>query len=281
MLKLLQIFDVSNNTSVEFRFEIAGIVFSATSKNPAIPPAITWVKDHYGAFISNEAADVNINLEVDKNFRNIAHNNNASRLVLDKDFLSINSKFINTEGDLKKGEFKVLATPGFGLGDFLRTLTSLILLERNGFLLHASGVIDKEKAYVFCGPSESGKTTIAELANGRDVLSDETIAVSKRNDSCYAYATPFFGKLRKQEINTNAEIKSLFFIHKSNTFYHKTLNRKEAVMRIFPEIILRAINTQTTGQLLDIIGEFCKSIPCYDLYFKPETSIWEYIDGID
>src|SRR5262249_29799700 len=65
---------------------------------------------------------------------------------------------------------------------FLRVANALLLAEIDGLLLHASSVLRRGRAFLFPGPSGAGKTTIARLAAGGGVLSDEVSAVRRVGD---------------------------------------------------------------------------------------------------
>lgn len=68
--------------------------------------------------------------------------------------------------------------------NYLRVAYSWLCIEKSGFLLHACGIIRKGKAYVFFGPSESGKTTVAMLSRNLSILSDDLVIVLRINPPC-------------------------------------------------------------------------------------------------
>ncbi len=164
----------------------------------------------------------------------------------------------------------------------LRLLCAVFLLPRGGFLLHASGVVHRGRAWVFCGPSESGKTTIARLAGGRPVLSDETVAVAPRSRGYAAFATPFFGEggPAMGQANTEARLRGLCFLHKAPGFSHRRLTAREAVERAFPQVYLPKGERPVVSRLLGGLAEFASAVPCYDLCFPPRPELWEYLDGL-
>jgi hypothetical protein len=164
----------------------------------------------------------------------------------------------------------------------LRLLCAVLLLPRGGFLLHASGVVHRGRAWVFCGPSESGKTTIARLGDGRPVLSDETVAIAPGSGSYAAFATPFFGEggPAMGQANTHARLRGLCFLHKAGEFSHRRLTAREAVERAFPQAYLPKREPALVSQLLAGLADCATAVPCYDLFFPPRPALWEYLDGI-
>ena len=243
----------------KIKFKIADTTFQFSS---SYPKPILWFREHYGPYISdNSPSDLDISLVFRKGYRNSG----------------ILNEIMN---DRSNGKMKVISNYNIGVADLTRTLFSIAVVKKGGFLLHASAVADENSSYVFCGPSESGKTTIARLSQEKDVLTDETTAVIPKDDRYYAYATPFFGELGKITKNRGAPIKAVFFIHKGKDFSHKRTTKVEAMGYFFNNIILRGRNLDLTKKLLDNVYNLASSVPCYDLDFKPETGLWRYVNGI-
>src|SRR5262249_55465860 len=61
---------------------------------------------------------------------------------------------------------------------FLTAIYAGRLLCAGGLLLHAAAIVGPGGAHVFFGPSESGKTTVADLV-GEGVITDETTAIRR------------------------------------------------------------------------------------------------------
>jgi hypothetical protein len=79
--------------------------------------------------------------------------------------------------------------------NFFRVLVAYRLLALGGVLLHSAAVLDRGRAFVFCGRSGAGKTTLCALAHaqGREVLSDELNAVYPGNPEALVESVPFAG----------------------------------------------------------------------------------------
>lgn len=259
------------------RFNIAGIRFSLASEYKR---HIEQLEDNYKPFLcsADEKCDLRINVTAMKNF------SKPSGITSKNSVLPLSLRYGNDfrlEGDISRGLFTVEARKDFDLTGIIRVITAAVLFEKDGFLLHASGIKGGDRGYIFCGPSESGKTTIARLSGGRDVLSDETVAVRKVRNRWYAYATPFWGDLGRQDRSSRANLRAIFFIFKGAGFSHHRLRHREAVKRLIPNINLVDRDSYRMERLFDIASEAAQSVPCHDLYFKPHRSIWRYIDGID
>jgi hypothetical protein len=164
----------------------------------------------------------------------------------------------------------------------LRFLCSLLLLRQGGFMLHAAGVIQHRGAWVFCGPSDAGKTTIARLAGARRVLNDETVAIVKRGRGYVACATPFFGEGGPvmAEVQARASLKGMCFLHKAKHFAHQRLTACQAVGRAFSQVFLPKRDDTVVAGILEALADFAGRVPCYDLFFRAHPDLWEYLDGI-
>lgn len=258
------------------KFKIANITFQFSS---SYSKPILWFKRHYGIYLSEDAPDLDISLEFRKRYKSNKTSGNPE-LISENGKFSLSTDFFDVEGSYPDGKIDVISDYDMGVADLTRTLFSIIIVKRGGLLLHASAVADGNRSFVFCGPSESGKTTIARLSEEKDVLTDETTAVIKKDNRFYAYATPFFGELGKITKNRGAPIKAVFFIHKSKDFSHKRTGRIEAMRYFLYNVILRGRNLDLAEEVLDNITDLTQSAPCYDLYFRPHKGLWRYINGI-
>lgn len=241
------------------KFKIADITFQFSS---SYAKPIQWVKEHYGPYISdNSPSDLDISLIFRKGYRNSK--------ILDE-----------ISGDHSKGKVKVVSNYNLGIADLTRTLFSMAIVKKGGLLLHASAIADGNISFVFCGPSESGKTTIARLLQKKDVLTDETTAIVNKGNRYYAYATPFFGELGDVSKNRGAPVKAIFFLHKGDGFLHKRINKVEAMKHFLYNMILRSRNLELAEKVLDNVSNLIDRVPCYELYFKPDVELWRYINDI-
>jgi hypothetical protein len=180
----------------------------------------------------------------------------------------------------RRVEADVPAVPAAVSPSLLRVVTGLLLLDSGGFMMHASGIIDRERALVFWGPSGSGKTTIAKLAGARAVLNDETVAVRPGPDGWEAVATPFFGSggPRMARVNTHAPVRAGYFLRKAPAFWHRRLAPPETVARLFGQVFLPKNDRRVVERLLTALTDFSATVPCYELGFLPNPRLWSYLD---
>jgi len=103
-----------------------------------------------------------------------------------------------------------------GLNFILLVLIEFFLLKKNILMLHASSIVKNGKAYVFCGKSGAGKSTIAAKNPTSEILSDETALIQKEKGKYYALSS-FLDKNKYPEMKyKKAIVEGIFFINQSS-----------------------------------------------------------------
>lgn len=89
------------------------------------------------------------------------------------------------------------------LENFLRILLAYRVVEQGGVLLHSVGVVHHDRAFLFSGHSNAGKTTLACKAEeaGVRVLSDDMNLVIPRQRAYRAHKVPFTGEFGRRAEN--------------------------------------------------------------------------------
>lgn len=154
-----------------------------------------------------------------------------------------------------------------------------------GTFIHSCGIADGEKGYIFTGPSEEGKSTIAKLSNPKTVLSDEMVLLRKSNNGRKkVYGTPFNGEL--EGINRGVDCKGIYFIEKNDTNEIIPISRMNAVVALMREGVTGGFMSIDGIQricpapgYLSLLTELMEGIPCYKMRFTKDSSFWEAIDG--
>jgi hypothetical protein len=202
--------------------------------------------------------------------------------------------------------------------NYLRVAYSWLCIERDGFLLHACGIIRKGKAYVFFGPSESGKTTVAMLSLYSDdlsrrntkrnlsILSDDLVIVRRINPhrpsfpltkgrghersgqggcgkgETRAFGVPFRGSAPFLFLNKNenAPIAGFFELHKSDFFRLEKLSRPLAVAKLVSNIPFLEGKKMLSEKMISVCNDVISDIPCYTMYFTKDGSFWQELGDI-
>lgn len=261
------------------RIDVAGHVFGVVGA-PAASRA--WIAERYRPFLTEEAASMTLTVKAQARWA--TGRPARPRVDLDGSAFRIALANCRAEGDLGRRRARLLVprVPAALSPSLLRTLASLLLLREGGFLLHASAVVDKDRAWVFCGPSESGKTTIARLAGDRPVLNDETVAIVRRPHGYAACATPFFGEGGPNMARRNMEVplRAIFFLHKASRFSARRVAAGAAVARAWAQLFVPKNDRAVVDHLLGSVVDVAQRVACFDLFFAPRAELWEFLDGV-
>jgi hypothetical protein len=150
-------------------------------------------------------------------------------------------------------------------------------VQKGGFLLHSASISTSLGAFVFCGMSGNGKSTIAKLSSDSyEVLTDEMTLIEKVDGAYRVWGTPFWGEMQLS-INQHAPLRSLFVLKKAPFNAVNTIPRTEGVTRFMQTILYFAQNIETSNILLDRSLNFLETVPLRELSFLPEPSLWEAI----
>ena len=186
---------------------------------------------------------------------------------------SLEQAYVHTE----KRTAEIWVRPGGGIENFLRLFVALECLSTGGLLLHASGVMLRDKAYVCFGQSGSGKSTIAMLAPGEGVMGDDVIAVRREASGLKAYSLPF-GHL-PGTLNLSAPLAGLFRLRHAPRHSVRELSPARAVAELLSCSPFVHDDLGTELRALETALAFAASAPVLELGFCPDPSVWAFLAG--
>ncbi|MFZ0394838.1 MAG: hypothetical protein WCF17_19695 [Terracidiphilus sp.] len=166
----------------------------------------------------------------------------------------------------------------YSIDSVLRIVHTLMLASEGGFLLHASSAVRNEKAFLFSGVSEAGKTTMARLAPADvKLLTDEASYVRKVDGRYFAYGTPFAGELGAPGENISAPIAALYLLKKAPQNRIDEIDPADAVRRLLRNILFFAHQADMVRQVFESACAFVAAVPVYQLSFFPDQRVWDLI----
>jgi len=151
-------------------------------------------------------------------------------------------------------------------------------------LLHSAGVIHEGMTYLFIGESGSGKSTVCKLLaqdSTFTILHDELVSITKTEQGFNVWSTPLNGEMPSNHSNS-APLKAAFFLKHEQENYAIKLSGREAARRFAlclqpPFIVTNGRLEFDAAESLSMALELVEIIPCYELYFRPESGFWEVI----
>jgi len=166
----------------------------------------------------------------------------------------------------------------YPLDSVLRVLLTLILARKDGFLLHASSVIQNGNAFVFAGKSGAGKTTIVKHAPpDAFLLTDDVSCLIRRRGAFEAVGTPFYcGRGRSGE-NREAPINTIYLLAHGSENKIEPVQGATAVHGLLENVLFFSRDPELTKLVFETACEFVNHVPVRRLTFVPGASIWDLI----
>lgn len=155
------------------------------------------------------------------------------------------------------------------------------LAGSQAFLIHSSAVIRDGQGFLFVGPSEAGKSTVAQLSSAFHVLGDEMSLVQQKNGQALLVGTPFNGLFRNKQPG-QAPLRAVFLLNQASAHAISKLGSAEAATALAAEIVPDVGLDQTTGpetipQLIDQAADLLGRVPVHRLEFRPDSGFWATI----
>lgn len=155
------------------------------------------------------------------------------------------------------------------------------MLDYGGFLMHGSAIAKDNRAYLFCAPSGTGKSTHTRLWRERFpecfMVNDDKPIIMKREDGFYACGTPWSGK-HDLDTNVSLPLKGIVILQRGE---------KNVIERVAPETVLGLLFNQIYRPsdpaayfaTIDLVGEMLASCPVYKLYCNMDIEAAEVAEA--
>ena len=154
-----------------------------------------------------------------------------------------------------------------------------MLADREGALIHSSGVEFHGRGYMLSGRSGAGKSTISgkfALA-GHEVLSDDRIVVRKIDGELRMFGTPWSGEAGIAR-NKDLPLHGIFFLHHGENDFANKISPAEAVERLMPVTSIPWYDKSVLSKVLAFCEEIVSACPAYDLVFRRDIDVKEVFE---
>jgi hypothetical protein len=151
-----------------------------------------------------------------------------------------------------------------------------------GTEVHACGVTDSQgRGHLFVGQSTAGKTTIARLWEyepNSTVLSDDRIILRKMENTIWMYGTPWHGEAMLAS-PSRAPLTAVYFLEKGQKNELVAQKPSDSISRLFSCSFPPFYNRDALDFTLTFLEDVVKNVTCYELKFKPDKKVVEFIKG--
>ena len=155
-----------------------------------------------------------------------------------------------------------------------------VLAQRQGAIIHAAGVRIADKAYMFAGRSGAGKSTLTRQFAARQemgLLSDDRIVVRKKQETFYAYGTPWPGEAGIA-VNASAPLAGIFFLAQGTANTITALGVRQALERLLPVTSIPWYDREVVPKMFAFCEDVMTHVPTYELSFTPDRKVVEVVE---
>ena len=259
---------------------IAGLVTSVTCQQQEIIHAL---ERRYEGFTSVESPDFNLEIIISAEKPHpIAPQIHGAfpRAWFQGQIVRLDAPGYEAQLDLAscRGQLQLATQPAIDEVDYcLRVIYALLLFEAGGFLFHGAGIVRGGEAYVFFGHSGSGKTTVARLSIGDQVLNDDLVAIIPEDGGWVVHATPFWNPTQVQPAPNRATLTAFYRLVQDKQVYLEAISEAAAQAEVLTCIPIVTTDPRRNLTILTRLAEILKVAPCYRLHFLPDASFWDVI----
>jgi hypothetical protein len=286
-------------------FQVAGVVFAISSDLPVEAP---WLEDVYQDFLCTEEPQVTIQ----------AHYGLMPQLVLRDEDRVFDSEVIWSlyrigqqhvfalrspvsgpepyrvalfDADFRRGEVYSRIPESEGeRDDYLpgpldyplsEVLMVCLLARGRGLMVHACGIDDGGRGYLFAGNSTHGKSTMAQLWEDKaTVLNDDRIVLRQREGRFWMYGTPWHGD-HTGVSPEGVPLEKIFFLRHAEDNQARRVEGVSAASMLLTRCYPSLWDAEGMGFSLDFCAQLVDSVPCYELGFRPDQGVVDVVRCVE
>ncbi len=142
-------------------------------------------------------------------------------------------------------------------------------VKHGGFLMHGSAIAHNGRAYLFCAPSGTGKSTHSRMwreAFGDSVtmINDDKPIIIKKNGEFFACGTPWSGK-HDLDTNTSVPLKAVVILARGEENKIERV-KPESVLSLLFNQIYRPSDSEAYMNTIDLVSDMLAACPVYKLW---------------
>lgn len=153
-------------------------------------------------------------------------------------------------------------------------LIARVLANRQGFYIHAAGMILTKKGYLFVGHSSAGKSTIVSmLQNDGEILCDDRIIVRRWPEGFKIHGTWSHGDVPIVSPHS-APLRAILLLEKASENRLIPVTDRREIVRTLPFFIVKPLVTADWWEkTLDLVGQIAREVPVYRLQFDKSGAV--------
>ena len=164
-------------------------------------------------------------------------------------------------------------------GPVIELLMINYLAQSRGAVLHSCGIKSGESGLLFVGESGAGKSTLTRLWNqveDVEILSDDRTIVRKKDGDYWMYGTPWHGEA-KFGSPQSVRLDRIYFIQHGAANSARPIKGAMPVQNLLTCSFPPYWDPQGMEFTMDLFSDLTATVPCYELYFKPDLDIADFV----
>lgn len=172
---------------------------------------------------------------------------------------------------LKKSQF----TDRVGTHTVLSALAAEhLIVQAGGVVFHCSYIEHNGKAILFTAPSETGKSTQADLWNrhrGADIVNGDRAAIRNVDGKIYACGIPFAGSSKYCQ-NRTLPLEAIVYLAQAPVTTIKRIKGYQAFSKIWEGISVNTWDNDDMEKVSTLVKDIVENIPVFHLACTPDES---------
>ncbi len=270
-----------------FRFDFAGLPIELRAAHPG---ALDDLGPVYAGFATTAAPLLTIEVTRVDGFdraRGPEYPAFARRVLPDG---RLRVERFDAEGEIEVGplplaaQFRIGPSPN-SLEACLRIAASLALPRTRALILHASAVVERDRALVFTGVSGAGKSTIssmlADAYPGCTKIADELLVLraGAGGDApgWQVIVPPYLGPAGVAH-GATAPLAGLHVLVQADHDAREPLPPAVALRELLRHVLVYVAEPRTADHVLALAAEVAAAVPCYRLRFRKDPYVGRLLD---
>jgi len=247
---------------------------------------VSWLSERYAPYCSDAAPQARLLIMLDPSLPPLPEWPDSPRFLFDaQGGLFFNHPLYRVESDWPQRHIFLHATahvPRYNLVYLIRALFALLIADNGGLLLHGAGLVRHGQAYLFLGPSGTGKTTVSRLSYESglaEILNDDLVALLPNGDQWIAHATPFHNPSQAPIAPHpfSAPVQGLYKLVQAPHVAVTPLALGQALATLSAAVVVAMGDERRAPLLLERLALLQVAHPLMELHFTRSTTFWNVI----
>ncbi len=167
------------------------------------------------------------------------------------------------------------------LENFLRIASQLVQTRHEAFLLHAAGIVEGGRCFLFFGPHEAGKSTIAEQSQPRPALSDDLVIVDGANTQVVSFPVPFWGVFSPaSRARGEFAVAAAFRLREGRELKLSPLPAALAIATLHANMPFVNDLQLDAQAMTEMLHRFVRRVPVFDLHGVDSPGVWQVLEQL-